>query len=46
MTYALGPPLADLTAAATTDEAGAERQLGSLGESCRYLSRRVEAAKS
>jgi hypothetical protein len=42
---ALCSALAYLTAAAAADETGAERQLGPLRESCRYLGRRIEATE-
>jgi hypothetical protein len=45
MAYALGSALADLAAAAATDETGAERQLGSLRKSRRYLGGWVEATE-
>jgi hypothetical protein len=42
--YALCSTLADLTAPAAADKAGAQLQLRSLRERRRYLGRRVEAA--
>jgi hypothetical protein len=43
--YALCAALADLTAAATADKTGLQRQLGSLRESCRNLGGWVETAE-